>query len=403
MKLRIAISAKEILGLLLFLYIISACLIPADYMNIKKIFGLLFIALSIPVVITCRNIWTDIVVFFSLGYSIFTIVLSLIVSNVKASFVISRGYIAIYLLMVIPIVYFELDYEKNLILALKIIVIIVIIGVILDAFGILGIYQNPIYNFLRITENAKIGKSSSLIALGYMVYLKAIALLVILLGRSIEEKRILWIMLTSVAIFLSGSRALWLTGMLLFFIAIASSKKLQHSKFKWAFLLIVVLCGLVYVSDIVGIIKNSFYLKESGDLERRGHLISEWTEITKSISSFLFGSGYGNTFFSEGTGKTVYVTELSYFELLRQNGFVFFLVFIVFLIVPLRVLWKKDRTLLWIYLMYLIIAYTNPLLYTSTAYIMYTLVYSKYIQCQMTEDVDVMINHLLYKKDIDES
>lgn len=58
-----------------------------------------------------------------------------------------------------------------------------------------------------------------------------------------------------------------------------------------------------------------------------GHIQSVLTEIFKSYNSFLFGMGLGSAFFSIGVNAEVVNIEVSHFNLIRQFGILYFLLF----------------------------------------------------------------------------
>ena len=89
----------------------------------------------------------------------------------------------------------------------------------------------------------------------------------------------------------------------------------------------------------------------------------------------VFGFGIGSYFYSTARG-VVNIVEVSYFDYLRQVGVVSFMFFLMFLIFPIiKIIRKQIWWLLFGYLWYLLIAATNPLLVSSTSFLVYILVY----------------------------
>ena len=89
----------------------------------------------------------------------------------------------------------------------------------------------------------------------------------------------------------------------------------------------------------------------------------------------IFGFGIGSYFNSTARGA-VNIVEVSYFDYLRQVGIVCFMFFLMFLIFPvIKIIRKQIWWLLFGYLGYLLIAATNPLLVSSTSFLVYILVY----------------------------
>lgn len=105
--------------------------------------------------------------------------------------------------------------------------------------------------------------------------------------------------------------------------------------------------------------------------------------MQSNILNILFGTGVGSSFRSfRGYEMTTF--ELSYVDYFRQVGVVGMLLFLNFIIKPVRDLFKHDRWLLIGYLGYLAVAFTNPLLVTSTSFMMYLIIYSEFLKYHRT-------------------
>jgi hypothetical protein len=95
----------------------------------------------------------------------------------------------------------------------------------------------------------------------------------------------------------------------------------------------------------------------------------------------IIGMGMGSSFYSHGVGEFINSIEWSYLDLWRQMGLPMFIIFLVFLMRPLTTKNKIPMHTKFGFVSYLIIAGTNPLLYSSTAYLyyiyMYYLIYKK--------------------------
>ena len=100
--------------------------------------------------------------------------------------------------------------------------------------------------------------------------------------------------------------------------------------------------------------------------------------MKNSILNFTFGTGVGSSFMSS-RGKLMTTFEMSYVDYFRQVGFCGIIIFAHFLIKPLRILFEKERWLFICYVAYLAVAFTNPLLVTSTSFMLYLLVYRSYM------------------------
>ena len=100
--------------------------------------------------------------------------------------------------------------------------------------------------------------------------------------------------------------------------------------------------------------------------------------LSNNVLNSLFGLGVGSSFYSvRGSYMTTF--ELSYIDYLRQVGLVGISFFTVFILRPVKKLFSNRRWLLIGYISYLAVAFTNPLLVTSTSFMLYLLVYSEYL------------------------
>lgn len=119
---------------------------------------------------------------------------------------------------------------------------------------------------------------------------------------------------------------------------------------------------------------------ESSNFVKYGHLTSFADLFTTHPEYLLWGQGIGTYFYSIGFHRMTNQTEWTYLELLRGHG-LFIIFFLILLLYPIRTFWqhRKDSlifTLTACYLMYLLIAGTNPLLSSSTGMIIIITAYS---------------------------
>ena len=367
---------KSLNSALLCICISVAIIIPNDFYNIKKISLFLLLIINSVMLITEIKKY-KMILLFGVLFPIITTLFSIILSNATLFEIISKAYTPLYMLMVVIIRYYKIDYKRIILFSLKLIALIVVISTALDWFGYLSIYDNPILTFLRENNSAKVGKADAYIALGYMIFIQSSPLLLFLLGISIKTKSVFWIIITLVAIFFSGARALWIISVIEMFLILQTDKKNISKKYRFIFAITLIIILLIALPNIVDVLQNSFKLKESGDAVRDGHLISVKNEILESFGTLFFGHGFADYFFSIGNHEIVNVVELSYWDLLRQLGLIGFIPFMCFILYPIKRLYKCDVALCVVYIGYLFVAYYNPLLYTSTAFVMYVLAYDE--------------------------
>ena len=103
-------------------------------------------------------------------------------------------------------------------------------------------------------------------------------------------------------------------------------------------------------------------------------IFASWAE--KPISLFT-GAGYTGMIYDLARCEYTYTVELSYWNLLRQIGLIPFLLVMIMYLFPIYYLIKSKANINYVvaYIGYLIIAYTNPLLYTSTGLVVLLFMY----------------------------
>ncbi len=196
-------------------------------------------------------------------------------------------------------------------------------------------------------------------------------------SRSLRFFYLLLSFLFSVAFLMSGTRGTML--MPLFMVAVVSFSSLKRVG-KLRYLLYPLL--IVFALFVIGLI-----LLLASETEEVSNTI-KYAHITSYIKLFsehpwylLIGQGAGTSFYTEGFRRMMSETEWSYMELLRCYG-LFSLFIIGVLLYPLKNFWaqvRKDDFMAGIfatYIVYLLVAGTNPLLLSSTGMIMIWIIYS---------------------------
>jgi hypothetical protein len=248
----------------------------------------------------------------------------------------------------------------------------------LDVIGILDIYNNPILMWFYYSNNAMIGKGSH-VTFYYLIFFKTSPLLFLSLFYCLKNKKYFSALINCIAIFFSGTRAnvfILVACLIFYFIFLQPNKTFRHIS--------IILCifALVYIlidRSIINYIVDIFERKSSSDLVRNGHLLGIFKYWSTNQLNFLVGSGFSSEFYSYGVGEYVSNIELSYWNLLRQVGLLPFIVIFCIYLYPLVSL-SKDKNNYWIiisYVAYLIIAYTNPFLYSSTGVTLLLFLYFK--------------------------
>lgn len=141
---------------------------------------------------------------------------------------------------------------------------------------------------------------------------------------------------------------------------------------------LLVLAGLLFVFLVIKLMADT---SEPSNIVKYAHLTSYKKLFDECPSYLLWGQGPGTRFYSEGFHRMSLQTEWTYVELVRYMG-VFALLVLALFLWPICQLWKYSRQdeLCWVlgsaYVVYLIIAGTNPLLLSSTGMFALLLIYS---------------------------
>ena len=116
-------------------------------------------------------------------------------------------------------------------------------------------------------------------------------------------------------------------------------------------------------------------------------------QIFSNPNNFLFGTGWGSFFFNAGRDAMNNTSELSYLEIIRNGGIFELLLLCFFWFMPIRRIWhcKEKRYVVVAYVGYLIIAGTNPLLLSTTAFLMYLYVYWHYYKLKYANEGDIFL------------
>ncbi|MDE5758416.1 MAG: hypothetical protein K2H85_07355, partial [Allobaculum sp.] len=183
-------------------------------------------------------------------------------------------------------------------------------------------------------------------------------------------KRFLLIILLALPIILGGSRTPILCCLAL--IGYVSFESVRNTSIRrFLFILGLIVVGLLLFS-LLSEAKSANELKF-------GSADSYLHSLTSSIPNLLIGKGIGGEIYIPGRGYEPN-SELSIFDLFNQYGLIVGLLFLLFLLYPALPLIKsrqlKNRGIGVAYLLYNIVAATNPLLFSSTGWYVWTVVYT---------------------------
>jgi len=174
-------------------------------------------------------------------------------------------------------------------------------------------------------------------------------------------------------LFFSGTRANMLSGILIV-VFLTLFYLLYYKKSFLPF--IVTFCSVSLMGMMLIIRLLTDETNESSHI-KAAHLASTLLLFSENPFRYFFvGTGPGSTFYTAGFNEIVAQTELTYLELIRNYGLIFTLLIVLLLCIPfLNIINNKQYDkLLKIsiflgYLAYLFIAGTNPLLISSTGFV----------------------------------
>lgn len=373
------ITRKQINSWLLFPFLLVCVFFPADPYNIK--IAILMVLLVVNAQVIVANIGMEKyrpIVLFGLLYPIIIMAQSILLTGDIGS-AISGAYCPIILILLIPIIEDGYDYRRTLFFLLKVMAVSVLL---IAAADLAGFYNVNGHDFIRNSFYSLgmgvMGKSAAYSSY-YRIFYKASPLLVLLLDDSISRQKLPWVAISFAALWFTGTRANVFSALIiLFFRYVVWNDKKTVVRFLIAFFM---LLGAAFAfSRLVQMIVNQMTTSGavSSDLVRSGE-ITAYMKVFSKPAKLLFGTGFGSKFFNIGRDAYDTTSELSYFEMIRCVGLILSIPFFCFVFRPIfsrRI--KADYKLSFI--CYLIIAATNPLLFSSTAMLMYMFLYEDIVR-----------------------
>lgn len=373
-----------------FIFVFSALFMPTDNYNIKKIFFVLIIIVCMPSVIRKMKIsqfaFLD---FMSIGFPLVFILISVLCFNNSFNAAFTIGHCGIYFLLFFAISDDKYEYQQVVLTVLKIEVLITFISGLLHYSGLVPIQNNTIFQFLRSTSNAMVGSGYYWTSFGLMAWLKSSPLFILLLSDCLQKKKYLWAVITCAGIYFSGSRANVFTMIILVFAyAIMYHPQTKAEIILKTFIIAVILGGMIFMLPKMALSFSDIMTRRSrNDIVRTGYfsdLISLYKEKPLSI---IWGTGFGSELYVSYYGEYRRIIELSFIDILRQIGLIGMIPFLYFIFFPVKSIALKSEWTAFAYILYIIIAATNPLLYSSTAYVVYIYAYLYYYYESISSDL----------------
>lgn len=361
-------------GLMVGLTFLYCIFFPADKMNIKEIILLVTLFVCLPSIVKWASAKNNVLLFFyALVYPLFTTLVSVTIGDSSIGGALSYGYVWIFLLLIPAIVDHNIDVAKPFLFATTIVALIVDFIYLADVFGIISIYSNPLIRFFYSMKEMQWGKGL-LATFGYSIFYKSSPLIIFTFGYALHQRKYIWAGILFLSFVASGTRANLLVG--IFILAaiplLCGSKK--PSK-KIAVGLVIFAAALFIAPNLIDRMSALNQLKYGRSEEIKLEAIySIFNHMNAAPYRYIFGSGVGSYFYSSGRNALVDVVEVSFFDYFRQVGVFGFSLFVYFLVRPMKWLYKNQKWVLICLLGYLAVAFTNPLLVTSTSFMAYVLI-----------------------------
>lgn len=361
---------------LVFVFTMFAIFTPADSLKLKKMsFIILLIINSLNILTKSLNkqYWV-------IGFHIFVffpiINLVSILSGGSLSITLASTYFSLMAGLNIIIDKYKIDYEKYFFNILRLLVLIMLSSFFLDVTGILDIYNNSFLMYMHRNGEAMIGKSPTYWST-YIFFFKASPLLIFLLGYSLFKHKYLFATLTTIALAISGTRANLFAMLIMIAIFLFIHQKKIILKLIIVFLTILI--SLILFEQINDYFSYMFISKDGSRINKIGD-IQEIVQVFKEYPlTIFFGTGFGS---ETKYGIPHIISEVTLLDLWRKIGLFGLSMFLYYILKPIKRIWKSKETrwVVYSFFLYLAIAMTNPLFYSSTAYIAYIFVYYKYYE-----------------------
>lgn len=376
--LKIKISRKNVILLFLALYLFVCIMFPLDKYSLKIIFFLIICILSIPefvFAVTSRQI-NDVFIMGTV-FPLLMVTLSFINNN-NIYAAVSGSYVCCLILLVIPIYFLGIgkEFKSILMTILWIETLAILIIFLADFLGLFNVNADtPLRTFVYDMGSGYIGKSNAYSSY-YRIYFKTSPLILFLLDDSWERKKWGRVFLSAFALYLSGTRANFLAGVIYITWRLLF-KTFKNRKVQFAFATLIILLLIFGANHVISIWHGMMTSEGSvgSDNVRIGQLHGLLIALSNPFT-LMFGEGLGTTFYDYGRSALETGVELAYFDLVRQIGLTLFLPFFLFVLKPIS---KNgvDSGIKVAFLCYMAIAFTNPLLFSSTAFVAYTLMYEE--------------------------
>ncbi len=387
------INIKRTKDLVFYIFICICILFPQDPYNIK--IPLLLIALIIDMLSWLGEKRDQQSIFVSLSIGIafpaLSVALSVVIGEAEIKEIISQAYPSVIMIFLVLNQERLLQYKKTYVILCRALSTVIIMAFVLDYCGIQSVNTGI---FQTITSKFGMGGIIKLnnSLFGYKIFLYASPLIIFQIDEDIQENRHIWALCGCLALFLTGTRANLIAMILLLFYALyfQRGEKLitnQNAKKAIRVLLAIIVCACAgkVIAQISSFFSNDYSLDSNNTkLLQIQYILEE----LKDVKTLFLGKGLGAPVLDPARGIYTTSVEMMVFYYLYEIGLVLFIPFAVFLIYPFCTRVEKHYKIA--YLGFLLSAFTNPILTTSTSYMAFLFVYTMIMRKNTVTDMEVL-------------
>ena len=372
----LTIKKKTINELLISVFVLICVIFPGDIYSLKKIlfFSICIVNMNL-IISSLTSKKNGILAFFGFVFpTILFLYSSLMIGNILVAF--SRSFAAYMFLLIFVVKHYKIDFEKILIKSITLIAFATVVLTLLDVAGLINVNTGFFRNEIMYGYGLGLMGKSPLYPFYYKIFFRTSPLLVILLFKKFNDSRYIITLLTLAALIISGTRANVLFPIFFLTAFFVFSTGNKSKLIKYAFVAVTITSVALFSGFIIEAFNEAIVVRgEVSDIVRQGHIEGIKGLIRNDPWIILRGSGMGSEFYSYGTFSYVSSIEWSYIDLWRQMGFLFFFLFLVFISIPLFYRYGTGNYKKYAYITYLCIAATNPLLFSSTSYLVFIYIY----------------------------
>jgi hypothetical protein len=209
-----------------------------------------------------------------------------------------------------------------------------------------------------------------------MIYYKSVVLLIVALpffALYSGRKKTVWVSLCLFCILISGTRTNIILSIFLLSVIIAVLQVGRTTKFIINVTMIPIFCIILFY--LISMVLNA---SDGSNATKFGNFYNYIDLISSSWRYVFYGDGVGSVFYSSSLKTTIAYSELTYFDLLHWFGLIpSFVICLMFCIPLYSFLYNRKLLLSASYISYLIVAGTNPLLFSTTGMLAMALFFSQ--------------------------